>query len=1019
MKLRDFETPEVVGINRLPSRAYYYPYSDPEIALSYDRKESDRYYSLNGVWDILYFDNPDLINEEVMEEISCDCGEHEHVEWEKITVPSVVERENSGYLPHYTNVAYPFPVDPPFTPTNNPTYLYRRFFTLPEHWDSKVFLRFEGVDSAFYVYVNDMEVGFSKGSRFPHEFDITDYIVEGENTLYVKVMKWSDGTYLEDQDMWYESGIFRDVYLLARPSSYIFDAKIDTVLDKNYKNATLNIDFDTVNVQKGQKITVALYDEDENIVKSKTVQATEKSISIPVNNPLKWTAETPNLYKVIISLKEGNEILESIPFRIGFRQIELRKVSPKYEHTNILLNGKAIIFKGVNRHEHHPENGRALTEEIMREDIILMKNLNVNAVRTSHYLNDPRWYDLCDEYGIYLIDECDLETHGVGVVLDDISDPKVKEEAKKQYLLSDMPKWKKAYVDRMTRMVERDKNRASVIIWSLGNESQFGRNHKAMYKAAKEICPKPIHYEGDYLCELGDMYSRMYPSHKELESIGKGYSVKEFPVPFSAPAPTKGDYRKMPMIMCEFVHAMGNGPGAIEEYVEMFYKYPRLQGGFVWEWLDHGMAEQTEEGEFYYAYGGDFGEDVHDGNFVADGLMFPDRTPSPGALAYKKAIEPVKVRLKKIEEGKLTLSIENRYDFSDLSGLNFSYSIEEEGKVIKSSVLPTPYIEAGETRDCVFSVPYFKVKPTLNYYIKFSFALGGDTAWGKMGSVLAWEQFALNEALPPVFNAYIGDVELFEDEEFINVTGVDFSLEFSKYEGALTGWNHKGKEMLKAPLKANFWRSKIDNDCPGWLKYELKDKYKMDIMQHRVKSVEATFEGDFIKVDIKTKIASPVISFGYDVEYVYLINAKGEFELTVKGEPWGYNVPEHILRVGIATMLPLDMEHAKWFGRGPGESYPDSKNHCPISLYRATVDDFYTPYVMPQECGAKSDTKWAEIFDIHSQGMRIEAEDKVMFNISRFTDKTVDEAKHPYELVPEEGIVLRIDLAQHVLGTGS
>lgn len=1029
--MKDFENPAIVGINRMPSRAYYYPYGDEESALSYDRKNSDIYLTLNGVWDILYYDAPELIDDSVMEEVTCDCEEHGHTEWEKINVPSVVERENSGFLPQYTNVQYPFPCDPPYIPSNNPTYLYRRFFTLPEHWgfgeesdtDSKVFLRFEGVDSAFYVYVNDMEVGFSKGSRLPHEFDITDYLVAGENTLYVKVIKWSDASYLEDQDMWWESGIFRDVYLTCRPSSYIYDVKIDTVFDKEYKDCKVKFDFKSENVAEGQKISVKIFDADEEIVAEKTADASKKSLSLSLENPNKWTAETPYLYKAVVSLTEEDEVLESIPFRVGMRQIELRKFNEEWDHTNILVNGELIMFKGVNRHEHHPLTGRALTEEIMLKDIMLLKNLNINAVRTSHYCNDPRWYELCDEYGIYLIDECDLETHGVGMpcIYSGLPSAPDCDEKSKYLILSDSKDWTEAYKDRMERMVRRDKNFASVIVWSLGNESQFGKNHKEMTKIAKSICDKPVHYEGDYYLQTADIYSLMYAPHKKVEDIGKGALdkfLKENKEQYWPPMP-KGDYTKVPFILCEFVHAMGNGPGAIEEYTELFYKYPRLQGGFVWEWLDHGMEEYTEDGEKYYAYGGDFGEDVHDGNFIADGLMFPDRTPSPGAFAYKKAIEPVKITLAEKTENGLSLCIENRYDFSDLSGLAFSYAIEEEGKVIKSGLLDTPGIKAREKKPFEFALPKFKKHSDRNYYIKFSFALKADTVWAKAGTPVAWEQFELAEAVPPAFNVYLGDTDILEDEEFITVLGNDFDIEFSKYEGALTGWNVGGKDMIISPLKMNFWRAQIDNDSPNCSPFVLKEQFKFDIMQHRVKSVEAEYEGDFIKVVIKSRVAAPVYSFGYDMEYTYLINAKGEMELTLSGTPWGINTPDHIMRIGFNTQLSPEMEYAKWFGRGPYESYADSKHFCPVSLYRGTADDFYTPYVMPQEHGMRSDTKWAEVCDIHGKGLRIDAEDKVMFSISRYTTDAVDKAKHPYELKEAEGIVLNIDLAQHGLGTNS
>ena len=459
--------------------------------------------------------------------------------------------------------------------------------------------------------------------------------------------------------------------------------------------------------------------------------------------------------------------------------------------------------------------------------------------------------------------------------------------------------------------------------------------------------------------------------------------------------------------------------------MELFYKYPRLQGGFVWEWLDHGFEEYTEDGELYYAYGGDFGEDVHDKNFVADGLIFPDRQPSPGAYNYKKAIEPVKITSDFVNETDLTiekikLSIENRYDFSDLSHLVFSYIIEEEGEIIKSQVLPTPKIGAREIKEIEVALPKIIMKPTKNYYIKFKFALKEDNNWGCQGQEIAWEQFCLKEAVPAIFNAYQGDVDVVEDEEFIAVVGSDFGLTFSKYEGALTNWNYKGKDMIISPVKLDFWRAPIDNENSFAPKSQImRSDFYMDRMQHVVKSCEASFEGDFIKVEIATKIAAPVKSFGYDVTYTYMINSKGEFELTCKGEPWGLNDPKEVLRIGFNTQVPFEMDTAKWFGRGPAENYIDSKAFCPVGVYRANVDDFYTPYVMPQEHGSRSDVKWVEIYDIHRQGFRIEAEDKIQFSLSHFTTETVDKAMHPYDLELEENNVLYVDMIQRGLGSGS
>ncbi|MBQ0105409.1 MAG: hypothetical protein KBT47_05170, partial [Armatimonadetes bacterium] len=483
---------------------------------------------------------------------------------------------------------------------------------------------------------------FSKGSRLASEFDITEYLKDKENEIMVLVLKYSDGSYLEDQDMWWESGIFREVYLINRPYSYIRDIKTEVVFDRNYRNAELKVKVSICNPKKSQTLLVRLTD-NKNYNYSESFDINQEEFTIKVKNSVKWTAENPYLYTLVTELVEHDYvcrnyvcvgpadcmILEAVPVRVGFRQVELKNIYK--EHKSVLINGKPVIFKGVNRHEHNGKTGRTVSYSSMVEDITLMKRFNINTDRTCHYPNDYRWYDLCDEYGIYLIDECDIETHGVE---DAFVGMKNKAELMKKYTPSDNPEWEEAYIDRFFRMYERDKNFPSVVIWSMGNEAQFGVNFKTIYNYIKKYDSRPIHYEGDYQCETVDIYSKMYPPYKVVENIGKNKTDKNI---------IKKD---LPFIMCEYGHSFGNGPGGLEEYAEMFYKYPRLQGGCIWEFMDHGMEETDENGNIYYAYGGDYGEPYHCKNDIADGLFFTDRKPTPGAFNYRKAIEPVKIKIK-------------------------------------------------------------------------------------------------------------------------------------------------------------------------------------------------------------------------------------------------------------------------------------------------------------------------------------------------------------------------------------
>ncbi|MEC0208818.1 glycoside hydrolase family 2 TIM barrel-domain containing protein, partial [Paenibacillus ehimensis] len=661
---RDWQNLNVLERNRLPARASFIPYGAADAALTYDRGSSDRFMLLNGEWAFHYAARPEEAPASFYMPEFDDSG------WDRLAVPSHWQLHGYG-APHYTDLYYPFPVRPPEVPADNPTGTYRRTFTLPESWLSRnVFLRFQGVDSAFHVWLNGSYVGYSQGSRLPSEFAIAPFVREGENVLAVQVYQWSDGSYLEDQDMWWLSGIFRDVALVAQPKTYIRDYTVVADLDEDGRNGLLDV---RVKLAKERTMT-------GNVVLEWRLtdgeQGTEAASGVcPVDGWSEggdeaaahfraqlsgvrpWTAETPVLYDLLLTLKTADgETLEVVPTRVGFRRVEV-------QGGRLLVNGKPIRLRGVNRHDHHPERGRAVTLETMERDVVLMKRHNINAVRTAHYPNDPRFYDLCDRYGLYVMDETDLETHGFELVGD-------------ADRLSNDPAWEKAYVERMQRMVGRDKNHPSILFWSLGNESGFGCNHEAMAAWCRSADPtRLIHYEGDREAKVCDVFSTMYSTVEKMIGFGQRDNEEE------------------PHVLCEYAHAMGNGPGGLLEYEEAFRNYPRLAGGFVWEWIDHGLSRRTADGRTYYAYGGDYGDEPNNGNFVIDGLVMPDRTPSPGLLEYKKIIEPVTAEA--FDAGQGTVTIRNRYDFRDLSHLQLVWTVSADGASLVSGCAPLPDVPPG------------------------------------------------------------------------------------------------------------------------------------------------------------------------------------------------------------------------------------------------------------------------------------------------------------------------------------
>ena len=983
--MNDWENPAVTNINRLPGRAYAFPYPDEASAKA---GTSPWVQPLNGRWKFHYAETPAEAPQDFHEE------GFDTSAWDDIPVPSNWQMCGYGH-PHYTNVQYPFPVDPPRVPTENPTGSYHRDFYVPDGWSGRqVFLRFEGVDSAFYVWVNGRMAGFSKGSRIPAEFDVTSLVRPGMNSIAVRVYQWSDGSYCEDQDMWWLSGIFREVYLIAAPKTHLWDVKVNTDFDESYTNAILklaalvqNYDAKAANAT----LDVALLDADGKTIgtTSAPVKANgdaQIDLSIPVDGARKWSAEDPYLYTALVSLKDSQgSTIETTPVKVGFRQVEMKG-------GNLLVNGVPIIFKGVNRHEFHPDLGRALPIETMAQDILIMKTHNINAVRTSHYSDDPRWYDLCDYYGIYLIDECDLETHGFGMQPEWRGNP------------TNDPAWEDACVDRMERMVRRDKNHPSVIMWSLGNEANFGCNHLAMAAKTRELDSRPIHYEGDYQLQTADVYSRMYPHVNDVIAIGKGT--------YDGPA----RYKEMPFIMCEYAHAMGNGPGGLLEYWDAFYKYPRLQGGFIWEWIDHGIRTHTDDGREFFGYGGDFGDVPNDGCFICDGLIFPDRTPSPGLIEYKKVIEPVKVEAVDLSAGKFTII--NRYDFASLDHLALSWTVTADGEVVKSGTAPIPSVKAGKRvrLNLPYEVP--AVAPSAECYLTLSFILNRDTIWAERGHEVAWAQFRLESYSSHLSHTSHPPITLADTGNTIRVAGVDFELTFDKIHARIADWTANGQRLIETGPRLNFWRATTNNDRSWTNAKSWRDSW-LHILLHRTDSVEVErISPSVARITARTRIAPPIFDKAFDCEYVYTIDGSGEVLLEVHGIPTG-EWPETLPKIGLQMIVPQSLERVTWFGRGPGESYVDTKQAGRFGRWTMSVDDLFTPYVFPQENGNRTDTRWVALTDIGGSGLMAVGEPTIDFSASRFTTADLEAATHAYELTPRDFIELNLDYRHNGIGSAS
>jgi len=935
---REWEDQAVFQINREPARAWFVPFQSEEKAWEDNLWESGLIQSLNGSWKFHLSQHP---GERPVEFYKDD---YETGNWDLIPVPSNWEMEGHDY-PIYLNVTYPHEKTPPYIQKHyNPTGSYKREFTVPETWDGmEIYLHFGAVSSAMYVWINGKQVGYSEDSKTPAEFHITSYLKPGKNTLAVEVYKWSDASYLEDQDFWRMGGITRDVFLMARNPQHIRDFRVIADLDESYTSGILDLDVEVAGMNDPgalkYNIQAKLFDQMKQVIVDETipVQAEGKSESATLNMPLgevkKWSAEIPNLYQLVLLLKdEDGAVIEAVRQDVGFRKVEIM-------NGKLLVNGQYVYLKGANLHEHHDIKGHVVDEELMLKDIHLMKSHNLNAVRTSHYPQPERWYELCNRYGLYLVDEANIESHGMGY----------GEES-----LAKDSTWMAAHLYRTENMYERDKNQPSVIIWSLGNEAGSGINFQATYDYLKEKdSTRPVQYEQAHMKDNTDIVCPMYMRMDRMEKY----------------AQSEGGNPGRPLIQCEYAHAMGNSVGNLQDYWDLIEKYDALQGGFIWDWVDQGLLTKTGDGEDYWAYGGDFGpEDVpSDGNFCLNGVVDPDRGIKPTLLEVKKVYQHIGFKTKELERGVITL--ENKYAFIHLDRFEFTWKVRSNGQTLHSGIISDVNLEPGTKSD--YKLDYaLDPQPGAEYFLEVEASLKETHGLLKKGTLLAREQFPLPNNLPSGPDQRMApELSIKKGKEVITLTGDSFTMQFDKTRGTITQYVFEGTELLISGPQPNFWRAPIDNDFGNnnhnrarvWRKAgERREVKKVKVKQESKGTV--IIEAAFILKDLE---GVPIA----DYSSRYHINGLGEVTVHNSFTKSSAELPE-IPRMGMHMVMPREFETLTWLGRGPHESYWDRKTSAFVDLYTGSVAEQYWPYIRPQENGNKEDVRWAAVTNKEGKGLK-------------------------------------------------
>lgn len=980
MKL--WENITVDGVNRLAPRAHFLSFDSMDKAKLNENRYTHAFKNLNGEWKFLFLDAPEYSPENFF------ASDFDTADFNPITVPGNWQLQGYGKM-HYSDLWYNFPINPPYVPTENPTGIYKRTFVVDNSFaDKKIILRFCGVDSAYQVWVNGVEVGYSKGARNEAEFDITDLAVMGENDVTVRVYQWSDGTYIEDQDMWWLSGIYRDVELIGLPKDGILDYKVITDTTDNFAHADLKVS-GTLSMDNGQSVELQLFDHSGNLVLTTDVISDNGSFSISeaLENVHTWTAETPYLYDMFLTVKKDGNVIEVIPQKVGFRNIVMNGET-------FLVNGVAIKLKGVNRHDYNPHNGRVVAKDEIEKDIILMKQHNINAIRTSHYPNSYYLYDLCDKYGMYLIAETDLECHGFELTGD-------------YKWISDDKAWELAYVTRMVRMIERDKNHPSIIMWSLGNESSFGHNFKVMAQKSKEMDPtRLIHYEGDFEAEVTDVYSTMYTWLEHDTKLLMETIIKE---------------SKKPHIHCEYCHAMGNGPGNLKEYQDLTYEHDKLQGGFIWEWFDHGIYTETEDGESYYRYGGDFGDDPSNMTFCIDGLLMPDRTPSPGLLEYKKVIEPITTTVVDAKKGIVNLL--SRFDFANLDQFQLNYTVMEDDVLLETGVMDLPSIPARTSMNLTIPYHFDQIRAVAgaSYYLNISYRLKVNTDYANAGYELATAQVVLPVQAPKLQVMPTGDfLSVTKEHTTLIAKGNDFTAEFDLVRGTLLRVVKDETVLVEKGPKLNLWRAPIDNDVDE-LVPDYKKKYFLHLQHEVVQDITYSNDGNCLEFVVKAINGTTNSAWHYQTVYQYKVYASGDICFKISGTPSGRIecAPKMLPRIGVKMQLNQDLSAVRWSGMGPLETYADSKEAGLLGVYSNSVDGLFTNYVHPQENGNHMECGWVSLTNDRGLGLVAAANDTFNYSVKYYDDKDLELAKHTCDLVKRDYLVLNIDYKQNGVGTNS
>ncbi|MCL3781115.1 DUF4981 domain-containing protein [Prolixibacteraceae bacterium JC049] len=990
-KNRDWENPAVTGINKLYPTATFSTYNKISNAMKMDNSENE--YSLNGIWKFKWSKSPEEAPQTFYK------SDYKTNDWNDIIVPGNWQMQGFG-KPIYTNINYPFKKEPPFVTKEpeknytsyewrNPTGCYKRTFNLPKGWNSKkLLLKFDGVKSAFYLWINGRKVGYSQGSMTAATFDVSAFVKEGKNSIALKVLRWCDGSYLEDQDMWRLSGIYRNVTLIAKPQVYINDFKTQTALSNNYSDGELNLAVQLKKNSNGSfenhELSAVLYNADGKKIQTDKIKLNGEAsanLRFSVKNVHLWSSEIPYRYKLVITSKSSSgQILEHLPWYVGFKE-------QKIENGKFYINGKLVKLKGVNRHEHHPRTGRNIDEATMRRDLELLKQCNINFVRTSHYPNDPLWYKLCDEYGMYIMDEANQESHGFNIG---------------NTIIGDNPDWTKAHVDRAVAIVERDKNHVCVIIWSLGNEGGRGRNFIAMAKAVKEILPQAIVFS-DSDKNASTINDQSYIHPKKLKHFAEHNKEK-------------------PLIMREYAHAMGNSLGDLQAYWDLISEYDHFIGGAIWDWVDQGLAKKKDGSKLeflknryklglnddeYYAIGGDFGDYPNDYDFCINGLISPDRKPNPHYFEAQKVHQDIQFKFN-AENHKLTLL--NQYHFQNLSDFDLIWTLTLDGKKIKSNSIKSLVIEPRQEKVFQLNLPAYDLKKG-EYLLNVEVVLNTSKIWADKRFVVAKEQFALSGYSFKSMNSAKSNakIDVKETAETVKILANNVEIEIGKTNGMLNHYNINGESLIKAPLQPYFWKPTNDNQEKNQYVKRLKvwknACENIQVLQYNIKKqpneVVLTF-------DLKLNIEKVKYRLSYCIGNNGAVKVKGDYKPLAAELPV---MPKFGFRLGIAK----ELKTIRWYSRGPHENYPDRKMSAFIGLYSKELNDFITNYISPQDNANRCDVRWCE-FTNKSEGLRISGTKPFAFRAWPYTEKELENAKHPHEIKIQDFINVNIDWKIHGVG---